>query len=535
MKETTQLDGGHYNLRALLPLRCAWIRRIALGERAALFLTGGILFTAFVAALAAVQFSTPGLAGVDGYYHIKFASLMRTQGLKPAFPWLPLTILNPREFYDHHFLFHALLIPFTIGDLVEGAKWASVLFASLAFLSVWWLFRSQQVPYAALWALGLLAVSEAFLYRMSMPRAQSLSLAVLVLALYLLFARKHVYLFPLAFVYVWLYNAFPLVLIASFTFTLSAWIVERRLDLRPLLFTVAGIGAGLVINLYFPHDIVFIFRHLLPKVGGAGEIRVGNEWYPYTTAQIMENSPLALVAFLSGIIALGLQKQRMDTRTATSLFLAIISGWLLFQSRRFVEYFPAFALIFAGFAWSPLLAEYVGNPGLDIHARDSRVSPANRAYFSRRTLLPLILAAVLLPGSLFTLGAAKESLQDSQSHTRYKGAAEWLAANTPERARVFQTDWDDFPRLFFYNTHNTYLVGLDPTYLQIFDPHLYDLWLDITRGEVENPSSEILASFGSSYVFSDLDHKDFLKQASRDPGLIEVYRDDEAVIFKVQD
>lgn len=529
------MASGNYSLRALLPQQCAWISRIVLGERAAFIFTGGILFIAFLAALTAVQFSTPDLAGVDGYYHIKFASLMRTQGFKPEFPWLPLTILNAREFYDHHLLFHVLLIPFTTGDLVSGAKWASVIFASLAFLSVWWLFRSQKVPYASLWALGLLGVSEAFLYRMSMPRAQSLSLAVLALALYLLFARKHVFLFPLAFIYVWLYNAFPLILITAFTFTLTKWIIEHRLDYRPLLFTITGIGAGLVFNLYFPHDIVFIFRHLLPKVGGAGEIRVGNEWYPYTTAQIMENSPLALVAFLSGIVALGLQKQRMDTRTATSLFLAIISGWLLFHSRRFVEYFPALALIFAGFAWAPLLTEYVRNPGSEIHAGDSRVSPAIRAFFSRRTLVPAILVAGLLPGIFFTLRSARESLRDSQPHTRYKSAAAWLTANTPERARVFQTDWDDFPRLFFYNTHNTYLVGLDPTYLQIFNPHLYDLWVDITRGEVENPSSEILASFGASYVFSDLDHTDFLEQASRDPGLIEVYRDDEAVIFMVQD
>ena len=49
----------------------------------------------------------PDLPDNDGFYHIKMAYLMRTEGLKPTFPWLPLTILNPAEFADHHFLYHA--------------------------------------------------------------------------------------------------------------------------------------------------------------------------------------------------------------------------------------------------------------------------------------------------------------------------------------------------------------------------------------------------------------------------------------------
>ncbi|MCK5428507.1 MAG: hypothetical protein KAI94_03500, partial [Anaerolineales bacterium] len=76
-------------------------------------LTGILLGIVIVGFLALVQFSTPDLAGNDGYYHIKFAYLMRTEGLQPDFPWLPLTILNAREFSDHHFLYHIALIPFT--------------------------------------------------------------------------------------------------------------------------------------------------------------------------------------------------------------------------------------------------------------------------------------------------------------------------------------------------------------------------------------------------------------------------------------
>jgi hypothetical protein len=155
-------------------------------------LTGVGLFSLFVTFLAMAQFATPNLIGNDGYYHIKMANLMRTEGLRPAFDWLPFTVLNAEEFVNHHFLYHILLIPFTFGDLRIGAKLASVVFPALTFLAVWWLLRGQRVPHAALWSLGLLVVSEAFIYRMSMPRSMSLSLGILVLALHWLLTGKAV-------------------------------------------------------------------------------------------------------------------------------------------------------------------------------------------------------------------------------------------------------------------------------------------------------------------------------------------------------
>jgi hypothetical protein len=185
-------------------------------------LPGLLLWVVFGLFLALVQFSSPDLPDNDGFYHIKLAYLMRTEGMKPDFPWLPLTILNSREFYDHHFLFHAALMPFTFGDLRLGAKWAAVFFASLAFLSTWNLLKNQRIPHAALWAFGMAAVSEAFIYRMSITRAQSLSLAVLMVGLNWLLSKKYTRLGFLAFAYVWLYDAFPLLPVFAGVYVLAA-------------------------------------------------------------------------------------------------------------------------------------------------------------------------------------------------------------------------------------------------------------------------------------------------------------------------
>ena len=116
----------------------------------------------------------------------------------------------------------------------------------------------------------------------------------------------------------------------------------------------------------------------------------------------------------------------------------------------------------------------------------------------------------------------------------YRGACEWIAANTPAGARIFNTDWDDFPMLFFYNPGNTYIAGLDPTYLYDRDPELWKMYKDITLGDEENPAPLIRDRFGSEYVFTDNEHPEFL-QVVEDTGDFEkVYEDTFTTVLRVR-
>ena len=501
-------------------------------------LTALALLAGFVAFLAAIQFTTPNLAGNDGYYHIKHAYLMRTEGLKPVFDWLPLTVLNAEEFVDHHFLYHVLLIPFTFGDLREGVKLASVLFPALAFLSIWWLLRSQKVPYASIWSLGLLVISEAFLFRMIMPRAQSVSLIFLVWALYFLLNNNYKWLLPLGFFYVWSYNAFPLLLIVVITYIIAAAVLEKRIYWQPFAYAAVGVGLGLLINPYFPENLLFIYRHIAPKLGDPTATSVGSVWYPYKTTQLMENSGLTLVALLVGVTALGLTNRRMKTNTATSMFMVFIFGYMLFQSRRFIEYAPPFVLVFAAFAAAPLLQSWLNKKALIDTSRrgwiPAKLIAAGSRNVRREWMIAVLMVLVLIPALFINLSASRKSFEASaKPYTLYAGASAWLEKNTPQSSQVFQTDWDDFPRLFFYNTHNTYTLGLDPTYMQLYDADMYDRWVDITKGKVDSPSVLIRDAFGGAYVISDLRHENFLTKAEEDPDLVEVYRDDDSVVLQV--
>jgi hypothetical protein len=121
----------------------------------------------------------------------------------------------------------------------------------------------------------------------------------------------------------------------------------------------------------------------------------------------------------------------------------------------------------------------------------------------------------------------------SRDYTQYRDGALLIARESPAGSRVFNTDWDDFPELYFWNTHNVYLVGLDPTYMYLHDPQLYLTWRSITRGEVPQPSALIRDRFDCGYVFTDRQHTAFLRHAAADPDLVEIFRNSDSVVFRV--
>jgi hypothetical protein len=350
-----------------------------------------------------------------------------------------------------------------------------------------------------------------------MTRVQGASLLMLFLILHVALTQRSRWLLPLTFIYVWLYDAFPLIGLILVLYVLSYWLLERQLRLSPLVYAGLGIGLGLIINPYFPQNLLFIYHHALPKLTDSASGRVGNEWYPYQTWTLVENSAPALGVLVAGAFALGLSQRRMTTNTAALFFIAVLFGFLLFKSRRFIEYYPAFALVFCAVAWTAPLEEWF----------------ASNLWLKK--FWPLILTIILLPLLAYNLRATQESVrEDTNPYQRYAAASAWLKAHTPPGSRIYQTDWDDFTQLYYYNTQNTYTLGLDPTYMELYNPDMYHLWRDVNDGGVIPPSETIVNTFGAHYVLTDLDHENFLDEAEADPGMEEVYRDEYAAIFHVR-
>jgi hypothetical protein len=490
-------------------------------------ITGAGVFLVSIFFFGLIQWATPAIVGNDGYYHIKMGYLIRQEGLTPDFDALPYTILNSDAYYDHHLLFHLYLALFAPVDptvdggeaLTRGAKIATVILPAMAVVAVWWLLRGQQVPYSAIWAVALFAVSEAFLYRMSMARAQSGALIFLVLALHWSLTGRYRWLAPLGFVFVWFYNAFPLLWIIAGVYIAAVWLLERHIPWQAIAYPTIGIVLGLIINPYFPENLTFIAGHILPKVGESA-VPVGNEWSPYRTWTLVQNSGFALAAFLLGVLAIAWRQERIDRGSLVALGLVVVFGFALFKSRRFVEYFPPFSLIFLALTTAPLVNEW-------LNRQVGRSS-------GTRLLVPLIAILLLAIPLRITVREAQALVANSKPADLYSDAMLWLRQEAPAGTTIFQSDWDDFTRQFFYLSDARYINGLDPTFMQQYDENLYQEWVEITRGRIKQPGKVIRDHFGAQYVFSDLEHRSFLAQADADLDLEEVYRDKYAVIYAVR-
>ena len=147
-----------------------------------------VVFLAIASLLIVIE-ARPAFPDPDSFYHARMAVMIRDVGFIRTFPWLSETVLA-KSYVDHHMLYHILLIPFvTVFDPMVGMKVAAALFGVIAFYALYRLLKAMKAPCPE-WLTLVAALSSSFLYRMSLPRAPSLSIALLIAAVWALIAKK---------------------------------------------------------------------------------------------------------------------------------------------------------------------------------------------------------------------------------------------------------------------------------------------------------------------------------------------------------
>lgn len=503
-----------------------------------------------------LQWSTTAICcgDFDGYYHIKWTRTlwesMKSGKFPPAFPWLPLTTLNPKDYVDHHLLFHIFQIPFAaFSDPRLGAKIASAFFGGLAVFSCYWLLIRYRVRYALVWLIALLTCSAPFLFRMNMAKAPPLAIVYLVIAIHLFFKRKYWPLLPLSLVFTWTYDLFVLLVMAVVFWMIAIAITERRLEWRPLVFVLAGCAAGLVINPYFPHNFQLLWEHIQIKLTASDfDTKVGSEWYPYDSWEFLGNSAVACIAMLVGYLAFEPSEHR---RAHYPIFFLLFSTALMIMTarwKRIAEYWPPFAILFAGFSLQPWLEGFRPyltrlppdileelKPFLDREGVPAAADQRSNSREVLRVAAVLGVALILSVFLLFNLRSTAKEIGQSERHDHYTKGTAWMRANVPPGQIVFNTDWDDFPRLFYFDETHYYVSGLDPSYLFDKDPELSRLYDRITLGREEDPGPLIRDRFGARYVFSDNSHHDFFDHARASGWFDIVYEDTQCTIMYIRD
>ncbi|HEY6121511.1 MAG TPA: hypothetical protein VIV66_16240 [Pyrinomonadaceae bacterium] len=516
-------------------------------------LAGGIVVISFI--VWKLQFSTQAICcgDFDGYYHIKWSRMLweslRSHHLTPIFTWLPLTTLNPNDYVDHHFLFHVFQIPFTwFGDLRLAAKVSATLFATLAMACCYWLLLRYRIRYPLLWLIALLACSAPFLYRLSMAKAPPFAIIYLIVGIHLLFQKRYWPLLALAFVFALTYDMFVLLILAAVLWTAVIGWTEHRFEWRPVLWVLVGTIAGFVINPYFPHNLHLFYEHLKIKVTPSEfSTKVGQEWYPYNSWEFLANSAVACIAMVTGYLAFDPSERK---RSHQQLFFLLFSTVLMIMTarwKRIAEYWPPFAVIFAAFAVQPWLEGARSiftrlprdvmeelQPFLDRETPDLQTGKSDIKELVHTVAVAIV--AVLLGFALFlNLQVTVKDIGESESHDYYRAGIEWMRANISSPQTIFNTDWDDFPRLFYYDPTHNYISGLDPTYLFDKNPALSRLYDRITLGEEEDPGPLIRDRFGARYVFTDNSHDKFYNSAIESGWFDIIYEDKDCTILAIRD
>jgi hypothetical protein len=515
------------------------------------FVAGALIV---VAAFVVLQSSTQAICcgDFDGYYHIKWSRMlwegMRHGNFPPAFNWLPLTTLNADNYVDHHLLFHVFQIPFTFGDLRQGAKIASITFASIAVISCFWLLLRFRIRYPFIWLLALLGCSAPFLFRLNMAKAPPLAITFLVIGIWLLFKKKYWPLIPLAFVFALTYDMVALLILAAcFWVVVIAW-TERRFEWRPLAWVMLGTAAGFVINPYFPENLHLFYEHVRIKMTPSEfSTKVGQEWYPYNSWEFLGNSIVACVAMVVGYVAFDPGDRERAHHPLFFLLFSTVLMIMMARWKRIAEYWPPFAVMFAAFSLQPWLVGARSaftnlpndmldelQPFLDRNElAASSQEQENRALW--RTVISSAVAVALATAFVFNARATILDIGTSERHDYYRAGAEWMGANVPPGELIFNTDWDDFPRLFYFDPTHRYVSGLDPTYLFDSDQALSKLYDRITLGQEDDPGPLIRDRFGARYVFTDNGHDDFFDKATASGWFEVVYEDAQCTILRVRD
>jgi hypothetical protein len=491
------------------------------------------IFLFFFFIFILLQFSFSDLAGVDGYYHIKQAYLIRTKGISVIrnFSWLEYSVFKNHS-SDLWLGYHLILIPFTyFKNLILGMKIATTLFSTFFLFTFYLILTKIKIKYPIFWTMLLLVTSEGFLVRLLYPRGAIFSIFFLILGNYFILKRRYWFLFFLSWLYGLFYPGFFVFIIFILIFILLEILYRKKIDLQLLIFTLSGVCFGLVLRPDFPNNLYALFvQDLLPfyyKFKGIS-LAFGSEFLNYynpfsrggillliyyfifsllifykLSSDYARKKKLFLIFFylfmlvIGGIITVISVIPLIADRLSPPLFILFLVFWLLFPFIGLLLYFDKriirqnlfklyLFIITSLFLIGSLVAgrfieyfapltilslAYVSNFILS----DGKKHKEDKLLIKKRIVSAIIISFILIVISRGIIYGKFKQIGENYIDS-YKYAAEYLEEQTSENELIFHLSWSDFPGLFYYNHENHYISAMDPTFMYVEHPELYWLW-----------------------------------------------------------
>ena len=482
------------------------------GEIIAVYLVSLLIF-------GALQFQSPYLPGTDGYYHIKFAYLMRQNGILWEFPWATVSLWT-EHFSDKEFLYHLYLIPFTyFSNLVTGIKVATVLLAALAVTSFYAIVKSNAVRYPFFWYLALISSGAYFLCRANIPRPQVISITLALWAIHFVINHKLKALFAITFIYTWSYTAGHLPLIFAAIASLVIFFDEFRLEWKTPTAALAGFLAGMLIHPYFPDNFIIFwiqnFEILWKGAGDNVDLAMGGEFKAMSTKTMLFTSTTVVLGLISVLVTALWSPRKIDSKTKQVFAIALALFILTCIVQRFAEYSHPALILFFGMYFSPIVLE--------------KFPQGVSSIPKTPLLLGLIILGILIDRSIdSTIPYFRIPPND------YKYAALYLKNHTEEDEVVFTCDWDDTPNLFYENHKNRYIIFLDPNFMYLWKPEEWKKWSDLAAGRAKGQTYDLLKNYYRvRFGVCTADFKELRKIIEQHPEMEIVLSSEHNYLFKV--
>ncbi len=447
-------------------------------------------FLAGLLAFGAVQAEKAELVDIDAYYHVAASRILAEHGALTEFPWTSESVWRER-YADKEFLFHALLIPFLGAESRPGPKALTVLLGALILALFALLVRRHDAPWPWLWPALVLGAGPWFLLRLSITRPHLLSILLCLGIVACLAGRRRAILLLLSALFPWCYTAFHLPLLFAFLFVLALLLSGQGWSWREPALAAAGtlLGAllhpqaGNLLSLWWVQNVqnpAFALAQSSVSLNQALELRS-----PTGRMLLWENGAVLLTALGAALFVL----LRGARARADTVFWLLLSGgfFLLYlNNRRFVEYWPFFALG----AGALLLRDAGARELLWAWAARHRLRAAVAAGGA------LLLLAFLLSGSVM-LG---QRLMGTLRVPALREEARWLAERASPGELVFTGNWDDTPYLLYYAPALRVLVTLDPTFMVSRDASAYRTWRELVEAGRGDPDEIVRGRFGARWV-----------------------------------
>ncbi len=476
-----------------------------------------LVFLGFLILNAAIYFSVSGVSsGDDQWFYFKIADLLRTDGWQSIvnFKAAYFTDLSQSGYSYGVGLYHYFLIPFTFfGNKIFGLKLSGLVLASLvpaiAFFSLKKL-KFKNPIFFTLFFLYIIGNTD-FSFRLFLNRPFVLIDGLILLEIYYIHQKKYWSVFILAIFNTWWHPAtFWLVPFLALVYQVARVLNQKKLDYKVLLASLVGSFSAFFLfpnhshSFLSPLNPIYFIKTLFSFIyglQGGSKIIEGSENYKGDIFAFLIQNPIIfflIILYIAINILLYFKSRNNKQKTDTAdderitlrqysfiLTIIFLLGYLF--SKRFGDLLMPLILL-DGCIMYELIEE-------------KKYLIIEKVVFKKILLYSLfVFALFVLTNRILDL---RNVFMKPQDFTKYERACDWLKENTQKNEIIFNTEFSQFDRLFFYDDRNRYIVGLEPKNLYAYSSEYYWLWHNITVYGVLNGESD----FGREQFTAETENK----------------------------